>query len=909
MQDSDGVWHSPALFVEVAADNAGLGGGGFVITLGSDYLEKEYFARDLVAALEGDGSEVQVWAIAGDVNLTSNEQGELAGPFIGLTIVAVLLIVGIAFRSFWAVAIAGAGLAVLMVWIQGGANLLGFKRDQLLSTILPISIISFGIDSAFHGIGRVREQRRHGDVGSRSFVVGLGAVLGALALAAVSDAAAFLSNTASGIESVVQFGFAAAIATISAFILLGVVTPLLLSHIEEKTGGRATSRLGRIAEMLLAVGAAAAATATVLVVLFVSPELGLGLLAGYLVLVLLLPYLIVRRRSTDVAPPREAHIGSQRLGASVAAVASRPLLTIGIAVLVTAAAMWAALQLEVTFDVNDFFSPDSDFVVGLDKTTQHLGRGGGEPVDVYIETDLTSPEALAAIERFVTSVDESASTYLAAGAGGAIHVDAGLLELVQDAGVTDTTSAQNLRHLYEDALAVGVGDPAGDLWWSANDVGTVLWLAEDGTQSATVVTYQIPESRNSENVAGARQVLDPLADALERELREVNAESDVVVTGSVVYRDDQLAAIRRAMLVALPIAIAACLVVAALFMRSFRYAFVSVVPILLVVTWLYGFMYVAGFSVNVVTSIIGAVSVGIGIDFSTHFTMRYVEEKRDSVDRSIALARAGTGTGAALFGSAVTSVAGFGALALAPMPMFASYGLLTAIMVALALIASLYVLPSLLAIVTRDRRRSPVAAVVARSISIGIADDVAPVTAERLLAAVDDRHPAALLESAEDIMRMVADGELDVGVVQRLPGVTVSSSSRSLVRDELVAVGAGAEGAVPIDRLGHSLVVTGQNPRTREAVAGVLASELGHSVLTHGVADPAAGIRLAERTGGVMIVPRSVADRLVGVPAASLDPAAWFDLEVLVAAERTGDPTIASLIKTWIEDLSEPWDA
>ena len=34
-----------------------------------------------------------------DVNLTSQEQGEVAGPFIGFTILAVLLLVGLTFRS------------------------------------------------------------------------------------------------------------------------------------------------------------------------------------------------------------------------------------------------------------------------------------------------------------------------------------------------------------------------------------------------------------------------------------------------------------------------------------------------------------------------------------------------------------------------------------------------------------------------------------------------------------------------------------------------------------------------------------------------------------------------------------------------------------------------------------------
>ena len=41
------------------------------------------------------------------------------------------------------------------------------------------------------------------------------------------------------------------------------------------------------------------------------------------------------------------------------------------------------------------------------------------------------------------------------------------------------------------------------------------------------------------------------------------------------------------------------------------------------------------------------------------------------------------------------------------MPMFATYGLLTAIMIALALAASLLVLPSLLLAVTSDRPGAP----------------------------------------------------------------------------------------------------------------------------------------------------------------------------------------------------------
>jgi predicted RND superfamily exporter protein len=42
-------------------------------------------------------------------------------------------------------------------------------------------------------------------------------------------------------------------------------------------------------------------------------------------------------------------------------------------------------------------------------------------------------------------------------------------------------------------------------------------------------------------------------------------------------------------------------------------------------------------------------------------------------------------------------------MALAPMPLFAAYGLLTALMIMMALVATLAVLPSMLMVVTADR--------------------------------------------------------------------------------------------------------------------------------------------------------------------------------------------------------------
>jgi predicted RND superfamily exporter protein len=85
-------------------------------------------------------------------------------------------------------------------------------------------------------------------------------------------------------------------------------------------------------------------------------------------------------------------------------------------------------------------------------------------------------------------------------------------------------------------------------------------------------------------------------------------------------------------------------------------------------------------------------------------TERFREEMKKSSSRLQALRQAAGGTGIALLGSAASSIVGFAIMGFAPMPMFSAFGQLTALMIFLALVASLVVLPSLLLLVTPKKQ-------------------------------------------------------------------------------------------------------------------------------------------------------------------------------------------------------------
>lgn len=723
--NDQGLPVSPALLFPVLSDTNVLGFASSGVRIGTD-TEPEEYSREVVELIRGSETSYQAWGVANDVNLTAAEQGEEAGPFIGFTILAVLLIVGFAFRSYWVLAVTGAALAALIIWLQGISNLIGLEEDLVLSLIVPIAMISFGVDFMFHAVGRYREFRLEARVPRAAFTVGLAAVFGALVLALASDSAAFLSNSVAPIESIVQFGIGAAIALVAAFLLLGVVTPLAVMKIEERVGTSQPSRRHTVSAVTGAALAGSVAMTSVLLSVFILPVGGVIALAVYLLLFLFVPYRLATPSLGSGIPARSGGPGrpTQAIGAAVAASARYRWMVLPAVGVVTAVAVMAAVQIPTEFDVKDFFASDTGFVVGLDKLDEHGGAVAGEPATILIDTDLSDPEALAAVDGFVAEFRSLDTDSFGTDEEGNVNIQAGVLSVIDDTwsspvaqgAVTRATgvvltdedgdglpdSREQLTALYQLTRQAGVPFDAQNLIQTPDDVRSVL-----SADYATKMEVGLPGSREVENIVEARQEAAPLIEALEFELRSIDPNASAVLTGGPIARQESLDAISRALQVSLPIAVAICLLIGSVFMRSFRYGLVSIIPILVVVAWLYAFMYVFGFAINLVTATIGAVSIGIGIDFAIHFAMRYREELSRTGSREAAVRASGEGTGVALVASATSSIVGFAVLAFAPMPLFASYGFLTAVMIAMALAASLLVLPSLLVLITRDSQARP----------------------------------------------------------------------------------------------------------------------------------------------------------------------------------------------------------
>lgn len=138
---------------------------------------------------------------------------------------------------------------------------------------------------------------------------------------------------------------------------------------------------------------------------------------------------------------------------------------------------------------------------------------------------------------------------------------------------------------------------------------------------------------------------------------------------------------------------------------------IAVAPIVLVLIWTLGTMALLGISYNLVTALITAISIGIGVDYTIHIIHRYEEELEHLGNPERAAIQTLRTTGAALLGSALTTMLGFGALIFSSLTPFQELGIVTAIIIAYSLgVAIVVVTPSMIVWATYQRSRLEAAA-------------------------------------------------------------------------------------------------------------------------------------------------------------------------------------------------------
>jgi hydrophobe/amphiphile efflux-3 (HAE3) family protein len=145
-----------------------------------------------------------------------------------------------------------------------------------------------------------------------------------------------------------------------------------------------------------------------------------------------------------------------------------------------------------------------------------------------------------------------------------------------------------------------------------------------------------------------------------------------------------------------------------LFRFSLLKALLAILPIALIIGWSSGLIFLSGIKYSPLTACLGALILGIGVEYTILLMMRYYEERGKGEGPREAMTTAMTKIGRAIIASGLTTAGGFAALlAAGGFLIVRDFGIMTLINVFLALMSSLVVLPPLIVWVDswREKRR------------------------------------------------------------------------------------------------------------------------------------------------------------------------------------------------------------
>ncbi len=600
------------------------------------------------AVLGNDLKETRVGVLAGFE--TEMEEGMADG--LTLLPISLALIVTVLFfslrRRILDVLISVIGIPMVFLWMFGITGLIGLKMT-MLSFFAPILILALGIDYAIHSLHRYREEREKGVEPGEAAETSITQIGAAILLATVTTAAAFFSNILSGLPAVRDFGLVIGIGIISAFVIMGIFVPALRSLVDRKipVKGKKGSEPGKDNSRI--------------------------------------------QRITAI-PSR-----------GILRIAKMPLLVIPVVLVLTGGSVLGALQVGTEFSLGDVLQEDSQVFRAMDMMEEHFVRGNTEWAMILVEGEVADPEVLLALDETVGNMDDDEHLVAVEGELPVTYICQYVFEIMRNSTLRDDLEVSDengdlvpdspqgvvkvFDHLYEE----GIGDV------SPSDIQHLLHRSGDGDYDGTVIWLEASDSEGNE-----REVKEELEeDSLPLEILEDEGKINCVVTGEPIVIYTVLAAITQTMISSILICLSVCFVILLFAFRSIRFGIVTMIPVCLVTTWILGSMYLLGYDFNVVTILIGAISIGVGVDYSIHITHRYREERGNGKGPEDAIADTISSTGTALLGAAATTALGFAVLMFASFGAFVAFGILTSIMIIYSYIGAIFVLPMLLLLVDR----------------------------------------------------------------------------------------------------------------------------------------------------------------------------------------------------------------
>jgi predicted RND superfamily exporter protein len=550
-------------------------------------------------------------------------------------------------------------------WMQGVGALLGpgfldiIGPPNQISQIGPILLIGLGVDYAIHFTGRYREELGNGQSINDSTKNTLSSVGIALSLATLATIVGFLSNVVSPLPEFKDFGITVSFGILFALLLVMTFVPAIRSLLDKR------------AETKNSISRDAFSS---------SGESVLNKIAG----------------ASSIIPRK------------------LKLISIALLIGVSSYGYVSFTNLDTVFNFTDFLPEDDPVVATLAVLTDEFGGGFGETTSVLLEGDnLATPEIhnaiidaigdLAGADNIVTFGENVANESVVASLGAMLAPqdaipgappqapDMELVSGLMSYGV-EIMSGEGL-----DALKVSSSGDVDGLYKFLLAKDPITFFGSLYLDDQEVFTAQQIKITTSAGSEGSRQLTDDIYAAFQPVIDlgvNVAATNDSIVTNSV---SDLISASQFQSLV---FAIFSSMIFLIIYywidLRRPFLGVVTIFPVIAIVMGTYLGMNLLEIPLNPVTATLTGIAIGIGVPFVIHVTNRFREALNKDSNPVSAITTTLKTTGGSLFGSAFTTMAGFGILTTSTLKPFQQMGQVVLVSIGFALVASILILPTLL---------------------------------------------------------------------------------------------------------------------------------------------------------------------------------------------------------------------
>ena len=202
------------------------------------------------------------------------------------------------------------------------------------------------------------------------------------------------------------------------------------------------------------------------------------------------------------------------------------------------------------------------------------------------------------------------------------------------------------------------------------------------------------------------RVMDSLPDLRRKELIEkIRLElteklglspNSFKITGVLVLYNNMLQSLFRSQILTLAVVIAGIALMLFILFRSISLAIIGIIPNILAAVIILGMMGLLSIPLDIMTTTIAAITIGIAVDNSIHYLYRFREEYPRFRNYKKTMYYCHANIGKAMFYTMITIVIGFSILVLSNFIPTIYFGFLTALAMLIALLATLTLLPKLI---------------------------------------------------------------------------------------------------------------------------------------------------------------------------------------------------------------------